>query len=316
MKKRTFIQVFSLIVVFLFLSGCGEKEKKEPPTREEKIPSGAVKMTPGDDNFAPVLHLNEWGDPVPLPGPINTAGAEDSPFITPDGMNFYFFFTPDVNVPPEKQIIDGVTGIWWSKYDGDGWGEPVRVVLNDDVSLDGAVFILGNTMWFASVRVGNYGEVDIYTAKLKNGRWGDVKNAGKQLNEDYDVGELHITSDGSTMYCGRSDGDIWVLQKTGEGWSEPVRVEGINSERREDQPFITPDGTEMWFTGQSRMGYTGPAIFRSVWNGSGWGEPQEVISNFAGEPTLDSQGNIYFVHHYYTKDMKMIEADIYVAYHK
>jgi hypothetical protein len=43
-----------------------------------------------------------------------------------------------------------------------------------------------------------------------------------------------------------------------------------------------------------------------------WGPAEEIVSNFAGEPTLDAAGNIYFVHHYY-KDNRMIEADIYMA---
>ena len=47
-----------------------------------------------------------------MEGPVNTAGAEDSPFVTPDGQTLYFFFTPDVRVPAEQQLLDGVTGIW------------------------------------------------------------------------------------------------------------------------------------------------------------------------------------------------------------
>jgi hypothetical protein len=43
-----------------------------------------------------------------------------------------------------------------------------------------------------------------------------------------------------------------------------------------------------------------------------WGTPELIVSRFAGEPTLDPQGNLYFVHHYY-EDGKMIEADIYMA---
>jgi len=43
-----------------------------------------------------------------------------------------------------------------------------------------------------------------------------------------------------------------------------------------------------------------------------WSEPELIISWFAGEPSLDNVGNIYFVHHFY-KDGNMIEADIYVA---
>ena len=89
-----------------------------------------------------------------MPGPINTAGAEDSPFILSCGCTFFFTFVPDVNVPPEKQLIDGVTGIYVSeKIDGE-WSEPERIVLNDDVSLDGCHFVQGDELWFCSVRGG------------------------------------------------------------------------------------------------------------------------------------------------------------------
>lgn len=70
-----------------------------------------------------------------------------------------------------------------------------------------------------------------------------------------------------------------------------------------------PDGTELWFT---RIYNGSPAIYRSRLVIGRWTEPELIISNFAGEPTLDREGNLYFVHHFY-KDGKMIEADIYVA---
>jgi len=47
----------------------------------------------------------------------------------------------------------------------------------------------------------------------------------------------------------------------------------------------------------------------------GWGDKELMVSNFAGEPTLDSEGNLYFTHHYF-RDGVMIEADIYVAYRR
>lgn len=86
----------------------------------------------------------------------------------------------------------------------------------------------------------------------------------------------------------------------------------------EDQPFITPDGSELWFTGQSRQGQIGPAVFRCRRGADGaWGAPEEIVSCLAGEPTLDAAGNLYFIHHYYSADMaQMIEADVYVAYRK
>ncbi len=311
------------VALAVFLSGCDQQSAPDPSLhqREDTLPTNITKMTPQTDRFPPISHMDAWQAPVPMPGPINTVGAEDSPFITPDGANLYFFFTPDVRVPPQKQLVDGVTGIWWAKRTGDTWGAPERVVLSDDVALDGAAFVQGETLWFASVRAGNYGEVDIYTATLRDGRWTDVRNAGELLNATYDVGELHITPDGQTMYCGKAENggqhDLYTLPKTADGWGAPVALPApLNlPNSNEDQPFLSPDGAELWFTGQSRLGYPGPAIFRATERPDGsWGTPQEIVSQFAGEPTLDAAGNLYFVHHFFSADMQMIEADIYVAY--
>jgi hypothetical protein len=325
--NKKIMTTFFIVIIFIAFSGCtGPGNKIKTVSRQQSIPLDVIKGSPESDTYKPVVHSDNWKTPVPMKGTVNTAGAEDSPFMMPDGNTFYFFFTPDVRVPANKQLIDGVTGIWWTKKINGTWTEPERIFLSDDVSLDGCTFVQGDTMWFGSVRAGNYGNIDVYTAKLRNGKWADWKNAGEQLNVKYDIGEFHISPDGKKLYFGYSktgtdngslfdsNRDIYVSEKTDSGWSEPVSLgPKVNSGAGEDQPFITPDGKELWFTGQSRLGFTGPAIFRSLLSPDGsWGEPEEIISNFAGEPTLDSYGNVYFVHHFY-RNGTMIEADIYVA---
>jgi hypothetical protein len=314
-------------VVLLAVIAITQPKKQTVFTNMDRIasiPANATKMTPAQDIYKPVILSNLWEQPVEMPGPVNTAGAEDSPFITSDGNWFFFFFTPDVSVPVEKQLLDGVTGIWWMQKNGTSWTSPEKITLCDDVSLDGAEFVRGNTMWFGSVRTGNMGEIDIYTATYAEGKWTNVTNAGRQLNVDYDIGEFHITADGQTLYfhSGKINAgdnmDIWVSQKSSDGWSTPVRVLTVNTAANEGWPYVTPEGNELWFTRfGSPAGYQGPSIYRSVKlsNGS-WGQPEEIVANFAGEPTLDASGNIYFTHHYYSSDNKMIEADIYVAYKK
>jgi hypothetical protein len=332
------VLLLAVIIVFAvtLIGGCFQSSSPgqtptptpvPPVSRQSAIPGDAVKMGPEGDEFAPILHSSLWENPVPMEGPINTAGAEDSPFITPDGNTFYFFFTPDVRVPVEKQIIDGVTSMYWSKKVNGAWTEPEKLVLNDDLAMDGCICMQGDIMWFASVRAGNIGTIDIYTATYKDGKWTDWTNAGELLNRQYDIGEFHITPDGNTICFGwvrngttdngslwETNRDIYKSEKVNGVWSEPVNLgPNVNSAGVEDQPFITPDGNELWFTGQSRLGYTGPSVFRSVKMQNGeWGPAEEIISNFAGEPTLDAAGNIYFIHHYYKGD-KMIEADVYVA---
>jgi hypothetical protein len=179
-----------MLIILIFLSmliiqpGCVEEQ-----SRQESIDEHAIKYTPEMDLFPPVVHSSEWDDPIPMPGPVNTAGGEDAGFITPDGNTFFFFFTPNVTIPANEQLHDGVTGIWWCQKQGDSWTEPIRADLGNTLSLDGAPFYQDNTLWFASFRPGNYKEDgDIWTATYENGEWTTIQNAGQQLNEDYNIG--------------------------------------------------------------------------------------------------------------------------------
>ena len=96
-------------------------------------------------------------------------------------------------------------------------------------------------------------------------------------------------------------------------WQTPENVAAANTVEDEGWPHVTQDGRELWFTGT----YLGsPAIYRSVEVNGTWVEPELIISQFADEPSVDGEGNIYFVHHFYTADSRMIEADIYTAQRK
>ena len=281
--------------------------------RETRIPVSAVKMSPETDAHPPVLHSSDFEDPIPVPGSVNTAGAEDSPFVTAGGNSLYFVFTPDVNIPAEKQLLDGVTGIYVSNKVNGEWNLPTRIILQDPgkLALDGCEFVLGEIMWFCSAREGFTG-INWFTAEYKNGVWQNWKLA--DFNPDYKVGELHITSDGSELYFGsdRPGGmgqlDIWVSKMINGSWQEPINVSVVNTPDGEGWPAISPDGGELWF-------YRNYAIWRSKKVNGEWQAAEQIVSSFAGEPSIDSAGNLYFVHHFYIND-KMIEADIYVAYKK
>ncbi|MBN2602627.1 MAG: hypothetical protein JXA91_00660 [Candidatus Thermoplasmatota archaeon] len=315
MKIKLLLAVFLAIIILL----CGCVNIVDPlPDRHSKIPADAVKMTPENDSFPPQLHSDEYEYPIPMSGPINTAGAEDSAFFPCcDNETLYFFFTPDVRVPVEEQLTDEVTGIYVThKVDGE-WEEPVRVLLQDrdKLALDGCPFILDDIMWFCTAREG-YTGIHWFTAEYKNGKWTNWKES--DFNPEFLVGELHFTADGTELYyhSNRSGGkgvrDIWMLKKVDGEWQGPINIEAVNSEEDESMPYITSDGEELWFNRK----YLGtPAVYRSRKLNGSWQEPELIISQFAGEPTLDSNGNIYFVHHFY-KDNEMIEADIYVAYKK
>ncbi len=283
-------------------------QKEVVVDRESKIPADAVKITTVTDVNPPKSHSAEYNDPVPMPYPINTAGAEDSPFMLADGNTFYFFFTPDVRIPAEKQLLDGVTGIWVSKKVNNEWSKPERVVLQDSkkLALDGCEFVSGNNMLFCSAREG-YSGIHWFSAELVNGKWQNWKNV--DFNSNYKVGELHIFNDELYFHSEKTGGkgglDIWMSKKINGEWTEPVNIESVNSANSEGWPALNPTGTELWF-------YKDYSIWRSKKINGEWTAPELMFSSLAGEPTIDNSGNVYFTHHFY-KDNKMLEADIYVA---
>ena len=298
---------------------------EQAPTRQAAIPAQVVKGSPQNDLFPPVLHaVAEFEACVPLEGPVNTAGLEDSPYISPDGSAFFFTFLPDAQATAQEQLLDGVTGIYRSDRVAGSWAEPVRVRLNGDLSLDGCPTVDGDLMWFCSIRAGNYGEGDLFTAGRMDGEWTNWENAGEHINQTHDFGEMHLSADGQTMWFhrtaawgGQGDHDLWSATRQADGWSEPVNLGPmVNDDTSQAQPFVSRDESELWFTSPSKQGLTGPAVWRSRWLNGAWTSPEEMVANFAGEPNLDTAGNLYFVHHFFDANIEMVEADIYFCARK
>jgi hypothetical protein len=316
-KQLRLILLPTVLAVSIFLTACSSPASSPTSTntaifvdRESKIPPDAEKMSPETDVHPPQLQSGDFENPVPVPGRVNTAGAEDSPFITPDGNTLYFFFTPDVTIPAEKQLLDGVTGIYRSVKVNGEWAEPERITLQDSgkLAMDGCEFVLGDRMWFCSAREG-YEGIHWFTADQVDEVWQNWENA--DFDPAFQVGELHISSDGNELYFhserpgGKGGLDIWVSKKVDGAWQEPVNVAAVNTADGEGWPALDPKGDELWF-------YRNFGIWKSKEVNGEWQEPELVVSSLAGEPSIDKDGNLYFVHHFFNDD-RMIEADIYVA---
>jgi hypothetical protein len=296
-----------------------ETPEEEPiilPTRESKLPDDVVKITPEMDFNPPISYSDEYYDPVPVPGLVNTLGGEDSPFMMPDGETLYFFFTPDVRIPVEKQLLDEVSGIYISHLENGSWGPAERVMLQNPgkLAMDGCEEIIGDVMYFASAREG-YTGVRWFKAEYINGSWCNwVNNDDWMKTDEYQTGEMQITFDGQQMYFhsdrpgGMGGYDIWVSEMVDGEWGEPVNIVEVNTERMDGWPYINEEGTELWITHDY-------GVWRSVKVDGVWQAPEQMFYPLAGEATLDRYGNVYFTHHFYDGDT-MLEADIYVAYKK
>jgi len=66
--------------------------------------------------------------------------------------------------------------------------------------------------------------------------------------------------------------------------------------------------------GSPGLDFAAPEIWRSIKVGDAWQAPEKVIAPFAGVPTFDTDGNLYFTHHFWDDATEsIIEADIYVC---
>lgn len=303
---------FALTTVSQLLSSNPETTTAIP-NREDLIPADTIKMGPDNDPIPPLSHSEEYEDPVPLPYPVNTRGAEDSPFILPDGNALYVWFTPDANADAAVQAFDKATGIYKFEKTETGWSEAERVWFADadEAHLDGCGFFQGDRVWFCGVREGIEG-MRWFTAKETAEGW--AKPEVVEFIPGDEVGELHISKDGSELYFhsyrpgGLGGMDIWLTRNVNGIWQEPENLTNVNSENDEGWPALSPDETELWIS----RNY---GLWRSQKIDGVWQTPELMISPLAGEATIDEQGNVYFTHHYFVDDHK-IEADIYVAYKK
>jgi hypothetical protein len=310
------IIILSILIFTTLISGCSNESTNfvEIESRHDKIPNWAVKMMPNMDQHPPVLHSNEFEEPVPL-AIINTAGAEDSPFIPIDRDELYFFFTKDAKEEVHIQIRDPINGIWMSKMENGAWQEPELVLLQkkNKLALNGCEFVQSDTMLFCTAREG-YTGLHWFSAKYLNDKWTNWKI--NDFNLEYEVGELHIHGEElyyhSSKAGGKGETDIWRLELIENEWKNPTNIAAVNTDQNEGMPYITPDGQELWF---NRWHMGSPAVFRSKKVNGEWQNAEMIVSSFAGEPTLDKYGNLYFVHHFY-ENSEMIEADIYIAYKK
>ncbi len=238
----------------------------------------------------------------------------------------FLFFTPDARVPPEEQLYDCVTGIWWCERDGLSWGEPVRA------------FLVGRRVARRpDVRTGRHAVVRVLQdGRLQGGRHlhGDVERLVVELAERGSRTQQRLSDRGGLPHSlRRHDGlqprrpafgvfgayDLWEsYREFGGGWTEPLNLGPVvNTTTFDGWPYLSPNGNELWFTSfVSDLGYPGPCIYRTLRTDRGWTEPEEMVSHYVGDPAMDPDGNLYFTHHYINDGGTTIETDIYVCYRR
>lgn len=170
------------------------------------------------------------------------------------------------------------------------FGEGVVSTAEDD--LNAAFSPDGKTVYFTRNFPRNRLGVILFS-EYKNKKWSPPQIAGFSGSAtDYDP---FFSADGSKIfYCSnrgddgkpKSDYDIWYVEKTGNGWSNPKSVGApVNSPVDEFYPSVAADGT-LYFSSNRQGGKGSYDIYRSRFVGGKYGEP-ENLGEGVNTPTVE-----------------------------
>src|SRR5690606_39770362 len=174
---------------------------------------------------------------------INTPYNEGSASLSRDGK--YLFFAR-CNSPDGMGNCD----IYVATLKADStWGDVKNLGPNiNSISWDSQPSLShsGDTLFFASDRIGGFGFSDIYfSVKDSKGNWQKAQNAGPIINtRGFEVSPffhhrfnvLYFSSTGHPLNFG--DFDIYKAYRQGSGWSEPLN----------EGPLVNGAGSEYYFT--------------------------------------------------------------------
>ena len=212
---------------------------------------------------------------------VNSPAFDGSPTVSADETELFF--------TSERK---GQQDLFVSTRPGKdaAWTEPVSLgtPIDDPTAGDFSLRLSadGKALYFASTRAGGFGKADMYVATRasKQQPWGPAVNLGPRLNTEAFEAFPTPSADGRTLYFNRSssfdsqDSDIWITTRASasDEWSVPRRApDGINSERAEFSPSLTPDGNTLYFASARGAGV-------DVWvstrrdSSRAWGAPQRL----------------------------------------
>jgi outer membrane protein OmpA-like peptidoglycan-associated protein len=183
-----------------------------------------------------------WTEAIPL-SDINSIFNEGSACISKDGRTLFF---SRCDAPDTYGNCD----LFFAELQEDGsWGDirNLGTHINSNAwDSHPSLSHSGDTLYFASDRIGGFGLSDIYfTFKDKKGNWQAARNAGPYINTrnnevspfyhpSYDV--LYFSSNGHLLNFGEFD--IYKAYRYGRFWGEPQNI----------GPLINGEGSEFYFT--------------------------------------------------------------------
>jgi WD40-like Beta Propeller Repeat len=210
-----------------------------------------------------------WGPPENLGGAINSSSFESRPSLSRDGHWLFFSSNRPGGHSPGLDI--------WASYrehvdDDFGWRTPDN--LGTGVNAGGSSEIEASyfenddgsapLLFFVSNRLGGLGAFDVYVSELlADGTWGPATWV-PDLSSTLPDQSVSVRFDGLEAFIVKGDPplpagfDLWVSTRETvfDRWSEPVKLDSVNSNLDESSAHIASDRRTLYFE-SSRPGGAG-----------------------------------------------------------
>lgn len=193
------------------------------------------------------LEDGRWTDPIAAPFLGSDTSALTSCLSFDGGTAFFTSSRP--TYPPAD--------IWMSKRADAGWSEPAKLPAPISSGADEfEVAISRNgTLYFSSAREGGEGDLDIYRARLVDGRYPAAENLGPPINTSWGDDLPYVAPDESYLIFasdrpgGLGFRDLYISFHVDGSWTEAMNLgRPINSEYWDIYPSVSPDGRYLFFT--------------------------------------------------------------------
>ena len=253
------------------------------------------------------------------PGVISTDREEYHITFTPDGRTAYWAVS-DEFFPIGRQAT-----IVYSRRTAGEWSAP-RVASFSGVYPDLDPFISpdGSRLYFSTIRPvrgRERADADIWVVTRSGAGWGEPKHLGPVVNSLYDELYPSVDADGVLYFGSDRPGGFggWDIYRSRlvDGKRRPARNLGaaINSGEWEFNPYITPDGRTLIFTGLNQPDGLGLGdLYASVRRQGEWQSRKNLGTPVNSEldeyhPSLSpDQEVLFFVRHSYEP---WVPGDIY-----
>ena len=171
-----------------------------------------------------------------------------------------------------------------------GWSDEQRTG-SASLSQDSALLFFVGFDW-----LGGYGRGDIFVAQRLNNIFCSPFNLGPLINTTAMESQPFISADGNEFFFVRysnskQKADIFCSQLIDGQWSKPKPLHNVNTDANEMSPFLSIDGTTLFFASDRDNSMGGYDLFFSRRDRNGeWGAPSNI-----GFPINTEANEICFV---------------------